>query len=145
MPIAFYDDYGIRFEYPFDWELDVDDDGEGRATVGLQSPGGLAFAFVRIDETRPEPGVLVEEAVEAMRAEYETLDSKPARETIDGFETVGLDLEFFSLDVPNSCAIRGFSTPRRTVLVFAQWAEMLDEEAGETFRAICRSLEETDS
>ena len=143
--IGIFDDRGIRFEYPLNWELELGDDGEGRTTVGLQSTEGLAFAIVRVDEERPEPAELVDEALKAMRVEYSTLDAKPARETIDGRDAVGYDIEFFSLDVPNACAIRCFKSARRTVFVFAQWSELLDEDAGEVFRVLCRSIEETDS
>ena len=143
--IGIFDDFGIRFEYPLDWDLEVGDDGEGRRTVGVQSPDGLAFAFVQIDEERPDPGALADEALSAMRAEYPTLDSIPAAEKIDGRDAVGHDVDFFSLDVPNVCAIRAFRSPNRTVLVFAQWSELLDEHAGDMFRVLCRSLEETDS
>ena len=47
-----YEDHGIRFEYPGDWELEVTDDGPV-TTVALQSPGGLAFALVTTDDSRP--------------------------------------------------------------------------------------------
>ncbi len=46
MTSAQFDDLGIRFEYPADWELEVvDSDGE-RATVMVQSGDGLAFAML---------------------------------------------------------------------------------------------------
>lgn len=144
--IGIFDDHGIRFEYPMDWELDVTDDGE-RATVAVQSPSGLAFAMVTIDEDRPAPAELADEALAAMRAEYPTLDAVPALETIDGHKAIGHDVEFISLDVPNACAIRCYRTPRRTVLVFAQWSDLdaEDEEPGACALALRRSLEETDA
>jgi hypothetical protein len=108
-----YDDHGIRFEYPVDWELEVTGDGP-RTTVAVQSPGGLAFALVTLDDTRPAPADLADEALAAMRDEYPHLDATPALETIDGHRAVGHDLEFISLDLVNSCAIRCYRTPRRT-------------------------------
>ena len=39
MMFGIYEDHGIRFEYPEDWELEVTDDGP-RTTVAVQSPGG---------------------------------------------------------------------------------------------------------
>src|SRR5207302_3445412 len=47
----------------------------------------------------------------------------PALETINGHRAVGHDVEFISLDMTNSCTIRCFRTPRRTVLLFGQWSE----------------------
>ena len=139
-----YDDHGIRFEYPVDWELEVTDDGP-RTTVAVQSPGGLAFALVTLDETRPAPAELADEALAAMRDEYPQLDAAPALETIDGHRAVGHDLEFISLDLVNSCAIRCYRTPRRTVLVFGQWSDLEGDEPEALLRAVRGSLEETDS
>lgn len=141
-----YDDHGIRFEYPMGWELDVTDDGS-RTTVAVESPTGLAFAMVTVDVDRPAPAEMADEALAAMREEYPNLDAVPALETIDGHRAIGHDLEFLSLDVPNSCAIRCYRTPRRTVLVFAQWSDLddEDEEPEALILAVRRSLEETDA
>jgi hypothetical protein len=146
---AIFDDHGIRFEYPADWEVDVIED-DARATVAVQSPTGLAFTMVTIDADRPTPAELADEALAAMREEYPDLDAVPALETIDGHKAIGHDVEFISLDVPNACVIRSYRTPRRTILVFAQWSDLDDEEdeneEPETLaRALRRSLEETDA
>jgi hypothetical protein len=142
--IGIYDDHGIRFEYPLNWELEVSDDGP-RTTVAVQEPGGLAFAIVTADETRPAPAELADEALAAMREEYPGLDATPALETIDGHRAIGHDLEFISLDMINSCAIRCYRTPRRTVLVFGQWSDLAGEEPEALLRAMRLTLEETDS
>src|SRR5262245_30969204 len=138
-----YDDRGIRFEYPDDWELEVTDNG-AVTTVSVQAPSGLAFALVTTDDSCPPPAEVADEALAAMREEYPGLDAIPALETIDGQRAVGHDVEFISLDMANSCAIRCFRTPRRTVLVFGQWSDLDDADAGDTIRSVSRSLEETD-
>ena len=51
-----FDDFGIRFEYPAAWEVEVTDEGP-RTTVTVQSPGGLAFALITLDDTCPAPAV----------------------------------------------------------------------------------------
>ena len=137
-----YEAHGIRFEYPGDWELEVTDDGPV-TTVALQSPGGLAFALVTTDDSRPAPAEVADEALTAMREEYPNLDATPALETINSHNAVGHDVEFISLDMTNTCAIRCFRTPRRTVLVFGQWSD-LDENSEDLIRDVRRSLEETD-
>ena len=144
MATTYYDDRGIRFEYPEGWEVDVTDDGP-RTTVALQSPGGLAFAFVAVDDAEPAPSEMVDEAVEALREEYPTLEALPALETIDGHPAVGFDVEFVSLDLPNSCVIRSFRTPRRTVFLLGQWSEIEADEGEDALLAIRRSLSETDA
>lgn len=145
MNAALFDDHGIRFEYPADWELDVTDDGP-RLTVSVQSATGLAFALVTVDDDRPEPEDLADEALAALREEYPTLHVIPALEVIDGHKAVGHDVEFMSLDLNNAGAIRAFRTPRRTIFVLAQWSDDLEgEEAELTLKALRRSLEETDA
>lgn len=139
-----YDQHGIRFEYPSEWELEVTDDGP-RFTASVQSPGGLAFALVTADENRPEPAGLVDEALAALKEEYPTLKDAPALEALDGHKAVGHDVEFSSLDLNNAGLIRAFRTPRRTVFLLAQWSDIEDEEVEEAFKALRRSLEETDA
>ena len=144
MDTADFDNHGIRFEYPSDWELDVTEDGP-RTTISAQSPGGLAFAMVTVDDEAPAPSDLVDEALAALRAEYPTLDALPALETIDGHKAVGHDVEFVSLDLPIACALRAFRTPRRTVFVLAQWSDLEADDAEPALRALRQTLAETDA
>jgi hypothetical protein len=138
-----YADRGIRFEYPGDWELDVTDDGP-LTTVTVQAPGGLAFAFVTVDDSCPAPAEVADQALEALREDYPTLDAAPALETLNGHRAVGHDVEFICLDMTNSCTIRCFRTPRRTVLLFGQWSDLGSNDSESTLVAVRRSFEETD-
>ena len=104
-----YEDRGIRFEYPGDWELEVTDEGP-LTTVAVQAPGGLAFALVTVDDSCPAPADVADQALEALREEYPVLDAVPALEAINGYHAVGHDVEFISLDMTNSCTIRCFRT-----------------------------------
>src|SRR5947209_6971624 len=91
--VSYYRDRGIRFAYPGDWETDVADDGP-RTTVTVQSPSGLAFALVTMDESLPSPEELVGEALAALREEYPGLDETPAADTLVGHRAVGNDVAF---------------------------------------------------
>ncbi|MFO0950237.1 MAG: hypothetical protein U0835_03620 [Isosphaeraceae bacterium] len=137
-----YDDHGVRFRYPDDWEIEVTDEGSVR-TVALHSSTGPAFALVTMDDTRPDPADVADQALEAMREEYPQFDASPASESFAGHEAVGHDVEFFALDVPTYCAIRCFRTDRRTVLVFGQWPDDETDE-GDGLESVRRSFEETD-
>jgi hypothetical protein len=139
-----YDDHGVRFRYPAGWEVEVTDEGPV-TTVALHSTRGPAFALVTLDDSGPDPEMVADQALEVMREEYPGLDAAPARETIGGHPAVGHDVEFFSLDVTNACAIRCFRTDRRTVLVFGQWSDLEGDEASDALADVRRSFEETDS
>lgn len=142
--LGLYDDHGIRFEYPHDWEVDVNEDGP-RTSVTVQSPAGPAFAMVTVDDSCPDPGELTDEALAALREEYPNLDATPAVETIDGHAAIGHDVEFISLDMTNSCIIRCFRTPRRTVFILAQWSDLEEDEPADALAILRKSLEQTDS
>ena len=142
--LGIYDDRGIRFEYPHDWEVDLSDDGP-RTSVTIQSPNGPAFALVTVDDSRPDPGEMADEALAALRDEYPGLDAYPAAEAIDGHPAVGHDVEFISLDMTNTCSLRCFRTPRRTVFMLAQWSDLEDDDPGTVLAAVRKSLEETDA
>ncbi len=144
MAVNIFDDHGVRFEYPAEWEIDESDDGT-RNSVTVQSPDGPAFSLVTVDSDRPSPKDLVNEALSALKDDYPTLEASSSDEVIDGHATVGFDIEFFTLDMLNSCAIRCFRTPRRTVFVMSQWSGADREDSEDSLRAIRSSLEETDS
>jgi hypothetical protein len=140
-----FDDCGIRFEYPDDWEVEVTADGP-ITSVSLQAPDKRpAFALVTLDESCPAPADLADQALEAMREEYPGLDATPALETLGGHPAIGHDIEFISLDMTNNCAIRCFRTEQRTVLIFCQWSDLEGSETGDVLQAVRSSLEETDS
>lgn len=140
---SYFDDHGIRFAYPGDWQLDESEDG-ARTTVELHSPAS-AFALVTLDTDRPEPGEVADEVLTAMRQEYPDLEAVPARERIAGHNAVGHDLEFFSLDVVTTCSIRCYRTPSQTVLIFAQWSDLDGDDAEAEFRLLRRSIEDMES
>ncbi len=141
--LGVFSEFGIRFEYPPDWELDVSDDGP-RTTVSLDAPGGSAFAVLTLDEDRPTPAAMADEALDAMREEYPGLEDVPAREVIGGHRAIGHDLSFLSLDMVTSCTIRCFRTPRRTIFFLGQWTDLDDQQTEQQLWALRRTIEETD-
>jgi hypothetical protein len=138
-----YDEGGLRFEYPSDWELEVSDQGEVR-TVAVQDADGLGFALITFDETRPDPAEVAESALEAMREEYADLEATPVLEAVGDHAATGHDLEFFALDMTNAAMIRCFRTPRRTVLAFGQWSDLGPDELPDLVRGVVHSIVESE-
>jgi hypothetical protein len=139
----FYEDHGVRFEYPSDWEVEVTDDSS-EVIIGVQEPSGLAFVLVTIDESCSDPADVAETALEAMREEYPDLDAVAMVETIGEHDIIGHDVEFFALDIANAAIVRSFGTPRRTILFFGQWTELGDNNLADMIRGMVSSLEETE-
>lgn len=143
MTIETYEGHGVRFQYPFEWELEETEDGDA-TTVEVQAPGGLGFALVRTDESCPDPAGVADEVLEAMRAEYPELDVAPALESRDGRHATGYDVEFFSLDITNAAAIRSYRTETHTVLLFGQWSDIGDDDLPDLIRRVLFSVEEVE-
>lgn len=143
MKTEVYDDHGVRFGYPADWQVEVTDEGPV-TTIDLEHPGGIAFALVRTDESRPDPAELANMALEAMREEYPALSSTPVIESLRDHAVTGHDVEFFSLDIANSACIRSFRTAHRTVLIFGQWSDIGEENLPDLISGIFQTLEETE-
>ena len=140
MPEVF-EDHGVHFEYPSDWQLEVSEDGPV-TTVEVQAPSGLAFALVRTDESCPDPADVADEVLDAMREEYPDLDAAPAMETHPGSPRHRARRRVLLARRHQGATIRCFRTPRRTVLVFGQWSDLGEEDLPELVRDVFRSIEE---
>lgn len=142
MAMQTFDNHGLRFEYPSEWEIEVSDHGPV-VTVAVQEPGGLGFALITTDESCPDPSEVADAALEAMREEYPDLDASPAAESLNDQPSTGHDVEFFALDVTNAASIRCFRTPKRTVLAFGQWSDAGQAELPSQIRGVFESIVET--
>lgn len=129
----------LRFRYPAGWSIDQSQSDEG-TIISLQSPGAM-FAFLTVREDEQTAVEIADRALETMRDEYPELDSIAIRTTIARRPAIGHDVNFFSLDLTNTCWIRALRGEFITLLVFAQTTDL--ELAGDEplFRAICASIE----
>jgi hypothetical protein len=110
-----FDHDGVRFQYPDNWSLTQEDNPSGW-TAALQSPG-TAFLLFTLDRDTPEAELMVETALEAMRAEYPDLEVDPIVTNVAGQPTCGHDMRFFSLDLTNTCCTRSFYAAGGTILL----------------------------
>jgi hypothetical protein len=135
---ARFDRDGIGLSFPENWKLDLEDSENGW-TISLQSPD-TAFLLVSLYEDMPESAEVAQTTLDAMRAEYEDLESEEIFETVAGQPAVGHDIRFFSLDLTNTCWVRSFYGANGTVLVFWQTTDMELIKNGPVLDAICASL-----
>ena len=129
----------ILFRYPEGWQLEEVRSEDG-LTISLQSPGSMLVMLMLYQFGRTIHAI-ADQALKAMEDEYPHLDSEPVTETIRDMPTVGHDISFISLDLTNTCWIRAFNTPERSVLIFAQTNDQSLEKDEAVFRALCASLE----
>jgi hypothetical protein len=137
MPGLFSED-GVRFQYPANWQLTREDSANGW-TVTVQSPD-TAFFLVSFDAEMPEPTLMVETALEALRSEYPELEAEDALESLAGQPALGHDIRFFSLDLTVTCGTRSFYSDRGTIFVIWQANDLEQDTIALVFRAMCASL-----
>ncbi len=135
---ARFEEDGIEFLYPENWDLQREETENGW-TIALQSPD-TAFLVMSFDADMPEPGLMAQTAPDALKGEYENLESDACLESIAGQPAVGYDVRFFSLDLTNTCWIRSFYSGRGTVLVMWQLNDLELERHEQVLRAICASI-----
>lgn len=128
----------VSFLYPENWELQRETTSHGWS-VQVQSPG-TAFLLIDCDTTKPSPEEVIETTLEAMRDEYPELDATRCEETVAGQHAIGHDIEFFSLDLLNTCWTRSLSTPDGTLLILGQVSDLEADRYAMVLKAICASL-----
>ena len=138
MPATF-DNLGITFQYPDNWQLDEEEIRGGQSAVTVFSPGG-AFWSVAVHTASAAPARMAQAALDAMRKEYEDLEAEPVSETIAGHELIGFDLNFFYLDLTNTAGIRSLRVDDTTYTIFFQAEDREYREIGLVFNAMTLSL-----
>jgi hypothetical protein len=136
---AVFEGAGLRFRYPENWHLEESRSEDGWS-ISLQSPE-TAFVLINVYEDRPDVKTVLETTLAAMREDYPDLEAVDAVERIARHRAVGHDIQFFSLDLTNSCWTRSFRTARQTVLILCQASDLELEYMEPVLRAIRASLE----
>jgi hypothetical protein len=139
---AKFDDGGIRFLYPENWQLEREDSDEGW-TVTVQSPD-TAFLLISVNAELPSTEDVLAATLRALQADYEDLEFDERVDSVAGQPAVGHDMRFTSLDLTNTCWTRCFYSAAGTVLVLCQCNDLESEVNEPVLRAICASLEVDD-
>ena len=141
--VAEFEDTGIRFKYPENWQLEREDTDTGWS-ISLQSPD-TAFLMISLREDMPSTSSVAETALAALKEEYPDLEADERVESFAGLPAVGHDIRFFSFDLTNTCWTRSFYSSRGTVLVMCQFNDLELEKNEPVLRAICASLQAEDN
>jgi hypothetical protein len=133
-----FQERGVRFQYPENWKLEREDDESGW-TVSLQSPE-TAFLMISVNEDMPSTEQVAQTALEALRSEYPELEADACVDTVAGQPAVGHEIQFFSLDLTNTCWTRSFYSETATVLLLWQANDLELPDYKPVLRAITASL-----
>jgi hypothetical protein len=138
MPASF-DQLGIRFDYPDNWTVEQSDDGGESVQVVVSSPH-TAFWQLSKHPVGTELEPLFDEVLAAIRSEYEEIEVEPDDAVIEGQLVTGFAVNFFYLDLTNTCWVRGLETPSGSYLLVCQAEDREFAQAGLVFDAMLASV-----
>ncbi|TWU26525.1 hypothetical protein Pla52o_03780 [Novipirellula galeiformis] len=141
MPATF-DDFGVRFLYPDNWQAVVDE-VDGGNSVTLQLPSG-GFCSILRDQTQDSNEQIVDQIRDAIIVDYNEVETELLK--IEPFFDAGLalDLKFYYLDllIISRTIVTRIAGQR---FVIQLQAESRDFDANEpVFAAILKQLRECD-
>ncbi len=136
-----FDSLGVRFEYPDDWELDLDELQQNEQTVSVYGPNA-SFWSLQINPIDIEPQEMVDQALRVMEEEYADLEAEPVSEAVGNHQLTGYDMRFVCLDLTNSAEVRAFRDGLASYLIFCQAEDRDYESAKGVFATITATLVE---
>ncbi|WP_339728148.1 hypothetical protein [uncultured Gimesia sp.] len=136
-----FNEYGISFEYPADWELSKEvDETNGEIQVSVHGADSsfwlISLYFAEILEEE-----LLKESVKIFQDEYPELDIYEVKTILAGKECLGSDIEFVCSELINSAYLRIFKTELFTAFVLYQGTDQDLETTLKDLEAISTSLE----
>lgn len=136
---ALYENHGVSFQYPENWELDEADLSVGQREVTIFSPQG-AFWSLGVFPPAVSPADAGRAAVDAMREEYEDVEVEEAADEIAGHRLTGFNLNFFYLDLTSTAIVRTLRTDQATYTIFYQAEDREFIQLEQVFQAVTFSL-----
>tara|TARA_R110002072_G_scaffold303141_1_gene495734 strand:- start:55385 stop:55960 length:576 start_codon:yes stop_codon:yes gene_type:complete len=136
--MAVYEEHGIRFEYPDNWELSHEHHDED-FSVTIESEG-TAFWMLSVLQGRPVAEDVIEAALESFRMEYEPVDVYESQDSICLLPTVAKDVDFYELEMVNHARLLACETDSTTIFVLLQMSDTERAGAEPLLKAITESL-----
>ncbi len=136
---AIFDNSEVQFLYPENWSLTEDEKEEWPRALTLQSPSS-GFWMLHIYPTRENPHLLARDAVQAIRDDYEDVESEEVSERIGPCDATGFNMDFVYLDFIVRAEVRSFAKGARTYVVHCQAESREFDQLADVFRAITLSL-----
>jgi hypothetical protein len=124
--------------YPDNWKVS-EEAADGRPGLSLESPGG---SFLSISAMEPEQDAedILDEAAQAMDAEYEDVESEPCTVDIAGQSYPGVIQRFYYLDFVVASKLLAIDTDDQMYLVQIQGEDRDMDQQSIVFEAILTSM-----
>lgn len=131
--------FGVRFEYPDNWTLDVSEDSDREGQVVVASPE-TAFWQLNRYERDADLEALFDEVLAALRTEYHDMEVEAASEVVEDVAIAGYNVNFFLLDLTNTVQLRGFVVGDAAFLSVCQAEDRELDRVAPVFRAMLVSM-----
>ena len=138
---AKYEQMGIRFLYPENWELDNRGESNRPWSVSVHSPGG-AFWSISVLEPSDDLEEMGDATLKAVEEEFQEsfFESERASEQIGGQVATGHDIHFYYLDFLIAAKLRMFRIGTHGCVMLCQAEDRDFDQLEQVFRAITESL-----
>lgn len=133
-----FEKFGVKFLYPENWTITDEEAEDWPKAVTLQSPGS-GFWTLYIYEGSVNLRSLVHEVADALRQEYDSLETEEVLQPSDGSD-YGIDGNFYYLDLIVTVQIRGVLVPGKAFVWITQAESREFDENEAVFRAVATSL-----
>jgi len=129
--------------YPENWQIGEEQVEDWPRGLSVQNPAG-AFWMVHIYPSTANPSDVAEKVLEAMRAEYDSLEEEPASEVLGAYTTAGHNMNFYCLDMVIHAETRCFRWNGYTMMLMSQGESRDFDEVAPVFKAMAFSLLQDD-
>jgi len=133
-----FERFGLAFDHPENWSIDVDE-AEGRQAVTVYAPAG-GFWSVSGHASGGPAGELAAAVVREMREQYRELDSEEAADDVGGHRLHGFNMNFYCLDLTNTAQVRTLEIPGAIYLFLCQAEDHDWERDAPVFAAMTASF-----
>ena len=134
-----YDQHGLTFLYPENWELQDQVDDALPYQVSLETPGGGLWSLNMFPRT-DDPDEILDGAVAALQEQFDDVELSLAEKEFEAFPSRGIDANFFCLDFVVTARIRVFETEPYQLLNWYQAESREFDQQHDVFRAVTQSM-----
>lgn len=136
---AVFDQHGLRFQYPQNWQLQESHSENGALEIYLSAPSGAFWSLVVIDRATDKQQ-LMKHVIAALDEQYDSLEQAPATDEIAGITMSGYDIHFYCLDLLVTTCLRVADVGDLSLMLMYQAENREFDQQELVFKAITTSL-----
>ena len=136
---AVFDQHGVRFQYPQNWQLQESRSDNGALEVSVAAPSGAFWSLVVFDRLADKQSLL-EQIVASLDEQYDSLEKTPASDEIAGIPMSGYDIFFYCLDLLVTTHLRMADVGEYSLMLMYQAENREFDQQELVFQAITTSL-----